>query len=199
MSDSLATSPNAWTDLHAAVRTFVGRRVRDAHAADDIAQDVMLKLQSQLATSAPAEDKLDAWVFRVARNAVIDHYRARRESEPVDAADVAAANDDAPTPAAELSQCVRQIIARLPSEYAEALTLTDLEGLSQQQLADRIGLSLSAAKSRVQRGREKLGAMILDCCQVERNRAGAVVDYQTTPRTPKYCDSPGDGSSGACG
>ena len=197
MSDSLATSPNAWTDLHAAVRTFVGRRVRDAHAADDIAQDVMLKLQSQLATEAPAEEKLDAWVFRVARNAVIDHYRGRREPEPVDA-DVAAPHDE-PTPAVELSGCVRQIITRLPPEYAEALTLTDLEGLTQQQLADRIGLSLSAAKSRVQRAREKLRAMILDCCNVERNRAGGVVDYQTTPRTPKYCDLPGDGSSGVCG
>ena len=192
------TSPNAWTDLHAGVRAFVARRVRDQHTADDIAQDVMLKVQSQLATEAPAAEKFDAWVFRVARNAIIDHYRARRDQAPVDDAELAAA-EESTTAAAELSQCVRQIIARLPSEYAEALTLTDLEGLSQQQLADRIGLSLSAAKSRVQRGREKLGAMILDCCQVERNRAGAVVDYQTTPRTPKYCDSPGDGSSGACG
>ena len=192
-----STSPNAWTELHAAVRAFVGKRVRDAHAADDVAQDVMLKLQSQLATQAPpAEEKLDAWVFRVARNAVVDHYRARRASEPVDAD--APAPQEARTPAAELSQCVRQIIQRLPPQYAEALTLTDLEGLSQQQLADRIGLSLSAAKSRVQRAREKLGSMILDCCEVERNRAGAVVDYQTTPRTPKYCDSPGDGSSGPC-
>jgi RNA polymerase sigma-70 factor (ECF subfamily) len=68
------------------------------------------------------------------------------------------------------------------------LTLTDLDGLSQQQLADRIGLSLSAAKSRVQRAREKLHVMMLDCCDIERNRAGAVVDYQTTPRTPNYCD-----------
>lgn len=181
------SSPNAWADLHAAVRAFVARRVRDAHAADDLAQDVMLKVQAQLATQPPAEEKLDGWVFRVARNAVIDHYRARRDASPIDAADAVAAEDDVQTPAAELSLCVRQIIQRLPSEYAEALTLTDLEGLSQQQLADRIGLSLSAAKSRVQRGREKLQAMILDCCDLERNRAGAVVDYQTTPRTPKYC------------
>ena len=190
------TTPNAWSDLHAAVRAFIARRVRDPHAADDIAQDVMLKVQSQLATKTPAEEKLDAWVFRVARNAVVDHYRARREQSPLEADAVAAENQT--TPAAELSQCVRQIIQHLPPEYAEALTLTDLEGLSQQQLADRIGLSLSAAKSRVQRGREKLQTMILDCCDVERNRQGAVVDYQATPRTPNYCDRSEDGSSGPC-
>jgi RNA polymerase sigma-70 factor, ECF subfamily len=190
------TSANAWTDLHAGVRAFIARRVRDQHAADDIAQDVMLKVQAQLASQPPADEKLDAWVFRVARNAVIDHYRARREQAPIDDAEHVPADEDQPTPAAELSRCVRQIIQRLPSEYAEALTLTDLEGLTQQQLADRIGLPLSAAKSRVQRAREKLGAMILDCCDVERNRAGAVVDYQTAPRTPKYCDS-GE-SAGPC-
>ena len=190
MTTENLTSPTAWTDLHAAVRAFVARRVRDAHAADDIAQDVMLKLQSQLAADAqlPAREKLDAWLFRVARNAIVDHYRSRREQADIDsAADNIATAEVESTPAAELSQCIRQIIRRLPPEYAEALTLTDLESLSQQQLADRIGLSLSAAKSRVQRAREKLGALILDCCDLERNRAGAVVDYETTPRTPKYC------------
>jgi RNA polymerase sigma-70 factor (ECF subfamily) len=174
--------------------------VRDEHAADDIAQDVMLKVQSRLASqtteaaeAAETAEKLDAWVFRVARNAVIDHYRARRSASAIDAADAdAVADENEESPAAELSLCVRQIIARLPSESAEALTLTDLDGLSQQQLADRIGLSLSAAKSRVQRARERLQAMILDCCDIERNRAGAVVDYQTTPRTSKYCgEAPG--------
>jgi RNA polymerase sigma-70 factor (ECF subfamily) len=190
-------SADAWTELHAAVRAFVSRRVSDLHTADDIAQDVMLKLQSQLAAQPQADDKLDSWIFRVARNAIIDHYRARRGDASIDGE--LAASEPAANPAAELSGCVRQIIQRLPPEYAEALTLTDLEGLSQQQLADRIGLSLSAAKSRVQRAREKLRTMLLDCCEIERSRSGGVVDYQTTPRTPKYCDPPGDEPCGSCG
>jgi RNA polymerase sigma-70 factor (ECF subfamily) len=199
----METLEDLWTDLGDRVRGFVGKRVNDPHAADDIAQDIMLKVQAQLASGPLAHEKFDAWVFRVARNAVIDHYRARAVREAssagaVDPADARAPAPDERTAAAELSQCVRQIIQRLPPEYAQALTLTDLEGLSQQELADRIGLSLSAAKSRVQRGREKLRGMILDCCNVERNRGGGVVDYQTTPRTPNYCDLPGDGSSGSC-
>ena len=188
---------NAWEELHAAVRAFVGRRVRDEHAAEDIAQDVMLKVQSQL--PAIAAETLDAYVFRVARNAIVDHYRARRGTAALETAEEIAADDESLTPAAELSQCVRQIIGKLPPEYAQALTLTDLEGLSQQQLADRIGLSLSAAKSRVQRARERLAGMMLDCCAIERNRAGGVVDYATTARTPKYCDPPpGDDARGPC-
>jgi RNA polymerase sigma-70 factor (ECF subfamily) len=193
------TSPTAWSDLHAAVRSFVGRRVRDEHIADDIAQDVMLKLHAQLASEAPGAEKLDAWVFRVARNAIIDHYRARRRRDDDTAIDgELAAAEREESPAAELSGCIGQMIQRLPPEYADALTLSDLQGLSQQQLADRIGLSLSAAKSRVQRAREKLAAMLLDCCRIERSRTGAVVDYQTTPRTAKYCDPPGDAPCGSC-
>jgi RNA polymerase sigma-70 factor (ECF subfamily) len=197
MTPANLISPTAWSDLHAAVRAFVSRRVRDEHLADDIAQDVMLKLQAQLVADAPpATEKLDAWVFRVARNAIIDHYRVRRDDIPIDGE--IAASEQEENPAAELSGCLRQIIQRLPREHADALTLTDLQGLSQQQLADRIGLSLSAAKSRVQRAREKLQTMLLDCCDIERSRSGGVVDYQTTPRTSKYCDPPGDEPCGSC-
>jgi RNA polymerase sigma factor (sigma-70 family) len=65
-----------WGDLRTRVRRFVGNRVNDPHAADDITQDVMLKVQTRLDTLLP-EDKLPAWTIAVARNAIIDHYRAR--------------------------------------------------------------------------------------------------------------------------
>ena len=65
-----------WMELGDRVRTFVGKRVNDSHVADDITQDVMLKVQTQI-DSLPPKDKLPAWMFAIARNAVIDHYRAR--------------------------------------------------------------------------------------------------------------------------
>lgn len=191
MSELSATT-NGWSELHAGVRAFVGRRINDPHAADDLTQDVMLKVQARLAEAASgADEKLDAWVFRVARNAVVDHYRTRRAGNaPIDDEELAAAEHEA-DPVAELSQCVRRMIGHLPPEYAEALRLADLEGLSQQEVAERAGLSLSGAKSRIQRARQKLAAMFLDCCTIERGRGGGLIDYQTTPRTQNYCgDSP---------
>jgi RNA polymerase sigma-70 factor (ECF subfamily) len=178
-----------WQDLGARVRRFVGSRVNDPHAADDITQDVMLKVQSNL-DSLPPEEKLPAWVMAVARNTVIDHYRARsvRESaggdvpeEPVsDVADDASASRD-------LAACLGRMVEQLPEPYRTALKLADLQGLSQQEIADREGMSLSGAKSRVQRARHQLGEMIRDCCRAEQDARGNVIDYETTDRSARYC------------
>jgi RNA polymerase sigma-70 factor (ECF subfamily) len=67
------------------------------------------------------------------------------------------------------------------------MKLVDFGGLSQQELADRVGISLSGAKSRVQRARQMLREMVLDCCRVERDGRGNVTDYETTERSARYC------------
>ena len=180
-----------WAELVGQVRRFVGRRVNDPHAADDVTQDVMLKVQANLG-DLPPEERLSAWVLRVARNAVIDHYRARgvRDHAPIDDAKLPDDADVSEQAAAiaELMPCLNKIITRLPEPYRTALTLADLEGLSQQELADLVGVSLSGAKSRVQRARQQLREMILDCCDIVRDGRGGVADVETTERTSRYCD-----------
>jgi RNA polymerase sigma-70 factor (ECF subfamily) len=184
-----------WTDFGARVRGFVAKQVNDPHAADDITQDVMLKVQSQL-DSLPSEDKLPAWVFAVARNAVIDHYRARAVRNHADIAAfepvTAATEDERQAAVRELTPCLMRMVKHLPEPYREAMKLADIEGLTQQKVAERTGITLSGAKSRVQRARQQLREMILDCCNVERDGRGNVLDYETTERSSRYC-SDGDG------
>jgi RNA polymerase sigma-70 factor, ECF subfamily len=194
------TVADVWAVLGESVRRFVSRRVRDPHAAEDITQDVMLKTHARLASSeaSASEERLPAWVFTVARNAVVDHYRsssARPQADLDDDAVMAVADDEQERVTAELSTCMRRMVAHLPEPYREALTLADLDGLSQQEVAGRTGLSLSGAKSRVQRARRQLHDLILDCCRVELDRRGGVVDYETTERTKNYC---GETPSGSC-
>jgi RNA polymerase sigma-70 factor (ECF subfamily) len=71
----------------------------------------------------------------------------------------------------ELHLVFHRIVDRLPEPYREALTLTAFEGLTQEELAKRLGISLSGAKSRVQRGREHLKRMLLDFCDREFRHA----------------------------
>ena len=178
------------TDLGTRLRRFIGSRVNDPHAADDITQDVLLKMQTQLGTMPP-EDKLPAWVFTIARNAVIDYYRARAVRDHADIGDVdpPAGMTEAETNVAvrELTPCLVRMAEQLPEPYREAMKLVDFGGLSQQELADRVGISLSGAKSRVQRARQMLREMVLDCCRVERDGRGNVTDYETTERSSHYC------------
>jgi RNA polymerase sigma-70 factor (ECF subfamily) len=186
---TMETLQDMWTELSDRVRGFVGRRVNDPHAADDIAQDVMLKVRTQLDT-LPPEEKLPAWVFAVARNAVIDHYRAAaiRNHAHLDnvgpLADTGSENTDV---LRELAPCLLRMVERLPEPYRQAMTLADFEGLTHQQLADRTGISLTAAKSRVQRARQQMREMIQDCCRLQRDGRGNVMDYETTERSRQYC------------
>lgn len=194
----MGTLQDMWAELRGSVRRFIGRRVSDPHAADDITQDVLLKLQAQL-DAVPADDRLPSWVFAVARNAVIDHYRSRAARRHADVSDVEppydAGLDERQAAVRELAPCLSKMAALLPEPYREAMRLADFEGLGQQEVADRMGISLSGAKSRVQRARRQLRDMILDCCHIERDARGGLVDYQTTDRSARYCgdEKPGDG------
>src|SRR5215213_8769739 len=110
-----------WADLGTRLRRFVRSRVNDAHAADDITQDVLVKVQTQL-DALPPDDKLPAWVFRIARNAIIDHYRSRgvrdhadvSENEPIAEADDAGQIEAA---AADLMPCLVRMVELLPEPY----------------------------------------------------------------------------------
>jgi len=197
----METMQTIWADLGQRVRRFVGARVNDPHAADDIAQDVMLKVQAQL-DALPPDEKLPAWVFRIARNAIIDHYRARAVRDHADAADhepAAASVEEADQAdaAAALTPCLVRMVEHLPEPYRAAMKLADFEGLSQRELAERAGVSLSGAKSRVQRARVMLRDMIQDCCTVERDGRGNVLDFERTARSARYCgDENGEAQCG---
>ena len=77
----------------------------------------------------------------------------------------------------ELARCLLPLMNRLPPAYRRAVTLAELEGLTQREVASSLGLSLSGAKSRVQRGRQMLAESLQDCCRVEFDRRGGIADY----------------------
>ena len=183
------TLHHLWTELGRRLRAYVGKRVNDPHAADDITQDVMLKVQSQL-DALPPGDKLAPWVFRIARNAVIDHYRAQSMRAPAEPADAAQLQDDAAEERdslRELTPCLLRMVRQLPEPYREAMRLADFEGVDQNDIALKMGISLSGAKSRVQRARRQLREMIHDCCRIERDARGNVMDFERTERSGRYC------------
>jgi RNA polymerase sigma-70 factor (ECF subfamily) len=82
------------------------------------------------------------------------------------------------------------MIEQLPLKYREALTLTELQGYTQVQLSMQLGISLSGAKSRVQRGRLKLKELLLACCHVSTDLLGHIQDYEIKNRhQTEVCNS----------
>jgi RNA polymerase sigma-70 factor (ECF subfamily) len=169
----------SWTDTVEGLRVFVASRVDDKELAADITQDVIVR---SIASGALARvDNPAAWLYRSARNAVIDHYRTRRQHASLDGLDAWPAQDvdDVPNDATrELSRCLQPMLDQLPSAAREALVRVDVDGQTQQRAARELGLSLSGMKSRVQRARRDLRDLLERCCSVDVDRRGGVSDYQ---------------------
>lgn len=187
------TTPAAeavWYELHDRLRRFIARRVRSPQDAEDILQEVMLRIHRHSGDLEHA-DRVASWVYRIAANSIADHYRrpARRELASGQAMDVAEPADAAGAPAwaepdsgelrAELADCLAPLTARLPELYRQALDVTEFQGMTQAEAAGRLGLSVSGMKARVQRGRKQLKDLLLDCCEVELDRRGGVTTYRS--------------------
>lgn len=182
----LASTEHAWYALHEPLLAFIRRRVADKETAEDLLQEVFLRIHAST-TTLRDEKKLESWVYQIARHLIIDHYRRTRQHAPLEAANLLAEEMPVQDIRAELAPSLAAMVNYLPEPYREALWLTDYQGMSQKALAERLGISFSGAKSRVQRAREKLKQLLLECCHFEFDRLGRVIDYQ--PRCACCSDS----------
>ena len=166
-----------YLDFDADLRRFLRNRVSDPAAVDDVLQETYLRIH-RYANSLRQNDRLQSWVYQITRNALVDYYRRQRDNvELPESLAMPDDSDDDNLAARELAGSMRRLIGCLPEKYQQALLLTEFEGLKQHELAEHLGLSLSGAKSRVQRAREKLRETLLDCCHVELDRRGQVLSY----------------------
>jgi RNA polymerase sigma-70 factor (ECF subfamily) len=176
-----------WKRFHWCLRSFIRKRVSNDSDAEEILQDVFARIHAHLAGLKNTESA-QAWVFRITRNAIADHYQAQKRvagsledaSEPAEGSGRQGSDDDR-TASADLSKCMMLLLEELPEPYGEAVRLAELGTLSQKELSQRMGISFSGMKSRVQRGRDRLKSLLLACCEVERDTRGGIIGY--APRT----------------
>ena len=139
--------------------------VRDRHETEDVAQSVFMKVFDRI-NSFDGRSKFYTWLYRVAANAAKDHVkmRSRRPSVPLEEDAGIAATGDSPwahVSAAETRQMVRDAINELPPRYREVLALRELEGMSYNELAQVLKLSIGTVESRLHRARAKLKRRLL--------------------------------------
>jgi RNA polymerase sigma-70 factor (ECF subfamily) len=187
-----AEARGAWRDIEARLRPYVARRVPTAAEADDVIQEILVRVHKGLRSLQDGE-RFGGWVYRIAERAIADAARSRARMPIAEARDVAgdsdATSDEAADLQLELGECVALFVARLPSPYREAITLTELQGLTQKDAADMLGVSVSGMKSRVQRGRERIRAMFEECCEISLDCRGRVVgcEAREISQIPEDC------------
>ncbi len=168
----------AWDNLRSRLRSFVARRVSSPDNVDDIVQDVFLRMQRSL-PALRDEERFGPWVYRVARSAVAEYWRtqARHPSAEGNVLEqlAPAANDNCDDDARKAASCLASLVTHLPSPYREAITLSELQGMTQSGAAKQAGVSLSGMKSRVQRGRNLLREKLLTCCEIDLDVRNKVI------------------------
>ena len=185
-----STARSSWQDLDAKLRPFVARRVTAPADVDDVLQEIFLRMQRGL-SALRDDERFGPWLYAIARTAIADHRRrlarhpVARENMVPDAT-IEESDDD--FVADELATYIAPFVALLPSPYREALTLTELEGLSQKDAADMIAISLSGMKSRVQRGRERLRDLFDACCEIALDVRGHVIGCEPRATRPVACE-----------
>ena len=165
-----------WIEFGNQLKSFISRRVKDISVAEDILQDVFVKIHSNI-DNLKDEQKIKGWLFRIAKNCIIDYYRKKiiDSKELKDSYDyeISEGNDAEQ----EIASGLLDMIKELPPIYSEALLLTEFEGIKQTELAKKIGLSTSAAKNRVQRARQMIKDDLMKCCHFEFDRYGTIIGY----------------------
>ena len=162
-----------WIPLNDQLLNFAHKKVRDRDIAVDIVQDVYLKVADGIG-KLKNSDKIIPWIFQITRNTINDYFRKSKKSISTDM-QFEIEDDFVQEETRKLAECIQPMIESLPEKYKEAVMLSEIDGLSQKDLAKVLELSYSGAKSRVQRGREKLKEILEQCCTIQTDQYGNII------------------------
>lgn len=172
---------DAWNTYQHELLRFVVKRIPDIEESQDVVQEAFLRAM-KLEHGLCGIESPRAWLFQVVRNLLIDRYRLSKDELPVEDENLPSPEPEPTAPVDSLSQCLPRVLSELSAEDREVITLCDIEGLTQERFAARLGLSLPAAKSRIQRARKRLRTQMVTACQVKFDETGQVCCF--VPRPP---------------
>jgi RNA polymerase sigma-70 factor (ECF subfamily) len=162
------------------LRAYLNKQLKDADLSHDLLNDVLLKVHRNCEQLEKVSN-VRAWLYTITRNALRDHWRSAKRTQPISEKEQLSTetSEEALYPA--LEHLLPQLIGFLPEEYALPLRLSDLEGIPQQQIADQLGMSLSGAKSRIQRARRMLKEQFFECLDMELDARGVPLGFEVKP------------------
>jgi len=152
---------------------FIRSKVNSDVVAEDLTQEVLFELVKSCKKSDDVNN-VKSWMFQVSRNVLYKYYNEKKLKTTEIDENIAMSEGDV----FELGEAVNDLIKKLPEGYREILFKADIEGLKLQEVADDLGLSLSAVKMRVQRGRKMLLELFQNNCDIEYDAQGQFVSCE---------------------
>lgn len=176
-----------WAEYRSALKAFLHSKISNTADVDDVLQDILIKTHKNLSTIRD-QQSIKSWLFQTANHTIIDFYRRKGKAKELTENDLwfSEEDDDVKT---ELSHCIDPFIHSLPEESAALLNAIDIEGESQKEYAKAEGISYSTLKSRVQKARTDLRGLFDNCCNMELDARGNLMDYEQRKDTCNGCSN----------
>ncbi|NOH78216.1 RNA polymerase sigma factor SigZ [Vibrio sp. RE86] len=188
LADPNLTLEEVWGQYQKALKSFLHSKVSNPDDVDDLQQEILLKTHQNLSSVKDA-DSVKSWLFQLANRTIIDFYRKRarqqRDSE-LQAEDLWFEQEEA-TLEQEMAECIKPFVDALPSDQSSLIDAVDLQGESQKRLAEKVGVSYSTLKSRVQKGRLELRKLFEDCCTLQLDKHGNVMECEAKSNSCGRC------------
>lgn len=177
-----------WLEFNTPIKAYVKKHINHEQDTEDIVQSIFIKVHKNIDKLSDV-DKISPWIYTIARNTIYDFYRAKSHDLYIEnlPENIFTEQQDEHTLNKEIGNCLIHMIQDLPYIYKQAIILTEFENYTQKDLARKLGLSVSGAKSRVQRARAKLKSMVLKCCSIEQDHSGNIIDYKQKDNKCDYC------------
>ena len=174
------------SEYQSSLRAFLQSRLRNASDVDDVLQDALIKTFRNI-SSLKSSDKIKPWLFQIANNALMDHYRRAKRDNSISAEDLWYDDYDEESQQHAFEGCLEPFLSALPPESGDLLRKIEIEGASQKDYAEEIGISYSTLKSRVQSSRKQLRGLFENCCSIAFAADGNVLDYSQKPGGCDIC------------
>ena len=175
------TFNDIWLKFSHPIKDFIRNQTHNADVTDDILQEIFIKIHQNLHLLRE-ENRVAGWVFQIARNTVLNYFRIQKRQAENQEFYQYETDGESPFKENNLNEMVgiwlEEFKKDLNPKYQEALQLVDIEGITQVELAHRLGISISGAKSRVQRGRQQLKQKLIDCCPVKTDQYGNILEIE---------------------
>ncbi|MBX7205786.1 MAG: sigma-70 family RNA polymerase sigma factor [Bacteroidia bacterium] len=176
-----------WEKFSAPLRGYLVKKTNNSFAADDLLQEVFIRIHQKSATLHSSKN-LRSWVYTIAHHVLMDYFRKNKtEGETSLPEDFEIAGEETK---ADMRNCIHPFIERLPEPYRSTLRKTEFEGIKHQVIAAEEGVSLSAVKTRVQRGREMIRNMFVACCHFTIDKQGKLAGEHQDPAQCSICNAP---------
>ena len=178
------TTQQVWTKYADDLRRFIFSKIKDDVITDDILQDSFIKIHTKLHTLKDL-NKLKSWIFSIARNSVMDYFKASNKTfEVANFETEIALEEDMHTE----KDCLRGILQNLPKKYRDPIFLSDIKGLKQQEVANQLKQNITTTKSQIQRARKLIAQGFIDCCGYVLNDNGKLVGELQEKEDCKVCE-----------